>query len=165
MNNENELQFHLWRTDMDTKSNTLEKLSEHKSRFGLKSSNKRSFIIEFFLKADRHFTVEELYDEIKQRNPAISYSTVYRTLKLLADCGLASECTFGDSVLRYEPMHQSEHHDHLICRRCGKIIEFENDKIEKLQKDVARKYSFRVSAHKLELYGVCKRCRKINKDH
>ncbi len=141
-------------------SRTLEKLSEHKSRLGLKSSNKRSLIIDYFLEADRHFTVEELYDEIKQKHPAISYSTVYRALKLLADCGLASECTFGDSVSRYEPTHQSRHHDHLICRRCGKIIEFENNKIEKLQKDVARRYRFHVSAHKLELYGLCNKCRR-----
>jgi Fur family ferric uptake transcriptional regulator len=149
--------------DMDKQSSTIEKLSEHKSRFGLKSSNKRTFIVDYFLKADRHFTVEELYDEIKQKHRGISYSTVYRALRLLADCGLASECTFGNSVLRFEPIHQSEHHGHLICRRCGKIIEFGNDKIERLQKDVARKYGFHVSAHKLELYGICRKCRKMQK--
>lgn len=148
---------------MNQQQPILEKLSVHKSRLGLKSSNKRSFIIEYFLKADRHFTVEELYDEIKQKKPGISYSTVYRTLKLLAECGLASECTFGYSVSRYEPIHQSQHHDHLICRKCGKIIEFENDKIEKLQKDVARKYRFHVSTHKLELYGLCSKCCKAKK--
>ncbi len=148
---------------MHKQSSPLEKLSEHKARFGLKSSNKRSFIIDYFLKADRHFTVEELYDEIKQKKPEISYSTVYRALKLLAECKLAGQCTFGDSASRYEPIHQYEHHDHLICRRCGRIIEFENDKIERLQKDVARRYGFHVSAHKLELYGMCRKCRKVQK--
>lgn len=148
---------------MHKQSGPLEKLIEHKARFGLKSSNKRSFIIDYFLEADRHFTVEELYDEIKQKKPEISYSTVYRALKLLAECELAGQCTFGDSASRYEPIHQYEHHDHLICRRCGRIIEFENDKIERLQKDVARRYGFHVSAHKLELYGMCRKCRKVQK--
>lgn len=144
---------------MKKQDKTWQRLTEHKSKHGLKTSSKRSFVINYFIEADRHFTVEELYDEIRKIKPKISYSTVYRALRLLTNCGLAYECTFADTVTRFEPVHQSQHHDHLICRRCGKIIEFENDEIERLQKNVARKYGFRVSTHKLELYGICKRCR------
>jgi len=144
--------------------NAIEKFIAHKSKHGLKKSDKRSFIVNYFIEADRHYTVEELYDEIKKMKPQIGYSTVYRALKLLVSCGLATECTFDESAVRYEPTHQAQHHDHLICRVCGKIIEFENDKIEKLQKDVARKYGFHVSAHKLQLYGECSKCRKSRKE-
>ena len=137
----------------------IEKFAEHKSKQGLKTSDKRSYIVQYFIDTDRHFTVEELYDEIKKLKPGISYSTVYRALKLLVSCGLANECSFDNTAVRYEPAHRSEHHDHLICRVCGRIIEFENDKIERLQRDVARKYGFSVSAHKLQLYGECNKCK------
>jgi Fur family ferric uptake transcriptional regulator len=145
-------------------ADTLERFIEHKSKHGLKTSDKRFFVVTYFVKEDRHFTVEELYDEIKRFQPEISYSTVYRALKLLVQCGLATKCTFDESAERYEPVHKSQHHDHLICRKCGKIIEFENDKIEKLQKEVAQRYHFRITAHRLQLYGVCSECRKSNKE-
>lgn len=145
---------------MNGPGDAVERFARHKSVHGLKSSDKRSFVVDYFIQTDRHFTVEELYFEIKKLRPGISYSTVYRTLKLLAQCGLATESMFGESKSRYEPVHNSGHHDHLVCRKCGKIIEFENDKIEKLQKDVARNYGFHVSAHRLELYGLCKKCQK-----
>ncbi len=141
----------------------IKRFTAHKTKHGLKSSDKRSFIVDYFIKTDRHYTVEELYDEIRKLKPEIGYSTVYRALKLLVDCGLATECTFDKSALRYEPTHQSQHHDHLICRVCGRIIEFENPKIEKLQNEVARKYGFHVSAHRLQLYGECRQCRKRKK--
>jgi len=145
---------------MNKHGEAIEQFTRHKSIHRLKSSDKRSFVVDYFIQTDRHFTVEELYNAIKKLKPGISYSTVYRTLKLLAQCGLASESMFGESVSRYEPVHSTGHHDHLVCRECGKIIEFENDKIEKLQKDVARNYGFHVSAHRLELYGLCKKCRR-----
>ncbi len=132
----------------------------YKSKRGLKTSQKRLFIIDYFLNEDRHFSIEELYDEIRRINAHISFSTVYRTLKLLTECGLAQECRFGEGVVRYEPVHKAQHHDHLICRKCGKIIEFENSKIEALQKHVAKKYNFLVDFHTLELYGLCSTCQK-----
>ncbi len=141
-------------------SGTLTEFAECRSKRGLKTSQKRSFIIDYFLKKDRHFSVEELYNEIKKTKSGISYSTVYRTLKLLAECGLASECNFGDGISRFEPVHEAKHHDHLICRKCGRIFEFENTDIERLQKGVAKKYQFKVVFHKLELYGLCSKCQK-----
>lgn len=134
---------------------------QHKAERGLKSSSKRAFVVDFFLRANRHFTVEELHDEIKARKTGISYSTVYRALRLLTECGVATESMFGESVTRYEPIERSGHHDHLICRKCGRIIEFENSEIERLQQGVARKYGFSVAAHRLELYGICRECRRL----
>ena len=145
---------------MSKQAGTLQSFIKHRAKCGLKSSDKRTYVVDFFVKAGRHFTVEELYNEIKKQKSGISYSTVYRALKLLKQWGLANESMFGNSVTRYEPVDKSEHHDHLVCQECGRIIEFENGKIEKLQHDVAQKYGFTVSAHRLELYGICQECRK-----
>ena len=139
---------------------SLKKFYRCISQRRLKSSKRRTAIIEFFINADRHFAVEQLYNEIKKTNPKIGYSTVYRTLKLLVDCGMANICSFGDGSTRFEPTHMAKHHDHLICQKCSRIIEFENREIEALQKGVAQKFNFLVQSHKLELYGVCNNCRK-----
>ena len=92
------------------------------------------------------------------KEPRIGYATVYRTLKLLKECGLAYERHFGDGVSRYEVAWDDEHHDHLICIDCGKIVEFEDEGIEKLQHDVAAKHGFTLVRHRLELYGMCPDC-------
>ncbi len=139
---------------------TLKEVYGYQSKKKLKTSSKRSLVIEYFIKEDRHFSVEELYDEVKKINPRVSFSTVYRALKLLSDLGLASECNFGDGIIRFEPVHKEQHHDHLVCQKCGNIIEFKNEKIEKIQRDVAKKYIFLVLSHRMELYGVCSDCRK-----
>jgi Fur family ferric uptake transcriptional regulator len=143
----------------------LEDFDQYKSEKGLKTSQKRLSIIGYFLQEDRHFSVEELYNEVKKVYPKASYSTVYRTLKLLADSGLAHICSFGDRTMRYEPAHKAEHHDHLVCQRCGTIIEFENTEIESLQKKVAQKHNFLVVLHKFELYGLCANCQKKMRRH
>lgn len=124
----------------------------------LKSSKKRNFIIKYFLKEDKHFTAEELYNLIKKKIPDIGFSTVYRTLNLLAKAGVASVRHFADENTLFEPIHKKEHHDHLICMGCGKIIEFTNKEIEKLQKNIARMHKFKVNDHKLEIYGFCLNC-------
>ncbi|KPJ74326.1 Fur family transcriptional regulator [candidate division TA06 bacterium DG_78] len=143
----------------------LDDFNKYKSHKGLKTSQKRLSIIEYFLKEDRHFSVEELYYEVKKVYPKVSYSTVYRTLKLLADSGLARICSFGDGTTRFEPAHKAEHHDHLVCQRCGTIIEFKSTEIELLQKKIAQKHNFLVVLHKLELYGLCANCKKKARRH
>ena len=94
---------------------------------------------------------------MRSLHPNIGYTTVYRTMKLLCDAGLASERHFDDAITRYEIAH--EHHDHLVCMRCGKIIEFECAMIESTQTEIADRYGFRVLRHRHELYGHCEKCR------
>jgi len=130
---------------------------EHLREQGLKSTSQRDDIAHVFFAAKRHISVEELYREVKQVNPRIGYATVYRTMKLLTECGLAVERHFRDGEARYESS-EGHHHDHLICERCGKIVEFEEDRIESLQADVARRLGFRITGHKMELYGICREC-------
>ena len=129
---------------------------------GLKSTRQRDDIINIFLKSDGHLSVEDLHHMVQKINPKIGYATVYRTLKLLSESGLAAERHFDDGQTRYEHVDPEEHHDHLICMNCGKIIEFEDQRIEDLQEEVAQKLSFHVVTHKLELYGYCSACQKRN---
>lgn len=142
------------------------KLSEFNAcimKKGLKYSKKREIIVDYFVNADRHFTVEQLYNEIKKSNPRIGYTTIYRTLKLLVECGIASVHHFGEEETRYEPLNKAQHHDHLICKKCGKITEFTHQGIEKFQKDVAKKHGFLPQSHILQIHGLCLSCKKKSK--
>ena len=127
---------------------------------GLKSTRQRDIILDAFLSSERHLSIEELYLKLRSKHPSIGYATVYRTLKLFAESGIAREIHFGDGQTRYEHVAEGEHHDHLVCTRCGAIAEFENETIEKLQDDVAKSHDFVIETHKLELYGICAKCRK-----
>lgn len=127
---------------------------------GLKSTRQRHLILETFFQLDGHFSVEQLWARVREHDRRVSVATVYRTMKLLGESGLAHAQNFGDGQTRYEPAIGREHHDHLICTRCGTIIEFENDRIEQLQDLVAKKHGFRVNSHKMELYGLCRNCQK-----
>ncbi len=142
------------------KRNAADQLSEYLSGQGLKSTSQRDKILKIFVEAGRHMSAEELYALIKKAHPGIGYATVYRTLKLLAEAGMAEERRFEDGFTRYEYKTSEGHHDHLICTRCGQILEFENERIEALQQDVAKKNRFKVQSHKLELYGLCSDCQK-----
>src|SRR5688500_2419401 len=110
---------------------------------GLKATSQRDDIARAFFSTDRHISVEELYNEVKSINPRVGYATVYRTLRLLKECGLAAERHFNDGEARYEGAEsEKHHHDHFICERCGKIVEFANEEIEQLQENVAQKLGF-----------------------
>ena len=136
----------------------VKQLSEYLAVQGLRSPGQRDAIRKIFIEAGRHLSAEELYSRVKKTHPRIGYATVYRTLKLLAEAGMAEERRFEDGFTRYEYRASDGHHDHLICTRCGEIIEFENVRIEELQADVARKKRFQVQSHKLEIYGLCSAC-------
>jgi Fur family ferric uptake transcriptional regulator len=127
---------------------------------GLKSTRQRSLIVDTFLSAKGHLDVDALLAQVRRADPRISAATVYRTMKLLAELGIAHAQRFGDGHTRYESAVDRHHHDHLICTKCGNIIEFENDRIEALQDSVARRHGFKVTRHKLELYGLCQSCQK-----
>jgi len=129
----------------------------------LKTTRQRTDIADVFFRTSSHLSIEEVLELARKKNRKVGYATVYRTLKLLADAGLANERYFGDKVARYEVNETNEHHDHMVCLSCGKIIEFENDEIEKLQVSAAKAHGFRLVKHRLELYGVCKDCQQAGK--
>lgn len=130
-------------------------LSEYMAQSGMRNTEQRRLIVRILLRAHGHFTVEEVLAQVRAENPAIGYATVYRTLKLLAQSGVASERHFGDGSTRYEITLLGGHHDHLICEDCGLIIEFDEPLIEELQLRVADSRGFELTRHRHELYGVC----------
>lgn len=138
------------------KKNTFNRFAAQK---GLRSTRQRDVILDVFLSTHQHVSVEELYLKIKLNHPGIGNATVYRTLKLFVEAGLAREILLHDSQTRYEHIMAGEHHDHLVCTGCNAIIEFENETIEKLQNEIATRHGFMIRSHKLEIYGLCSNCR------
>ncbi len=130
-----------------------------KSR-GLRQSGPRDQVVETFLSQKGHTSAEDLLSQVRKKDPRVGLTTVYRTLKLLTECGLAVERKFNRQMSTFEPARLGQHHDHLICLGCGKIMEFENKNIETLQEDVAREHGFFITHHILELYGYCLECSK-----
>jgi Fur family transcriptional regulator, ferric uptake regulator len=129
---------------------------------GLKSTSQRDDIARVFFSAGGHLSVEELYGAVKRVSPRVGYATVYRTLKLLKECGIAAERHFDDGQARYEVVDEEETqaHDHIICERCGKIVEFSSQELERLEERIGRFLGFVVSRHRMELYGICADCRE-----
>ena len=127
----------------------------------LKSTKQRDLIAEKFFSAPGHLSIDELLQLVREEHPRIGYATVYRTLKLLKECGLAAERRFGEAQTTYETAGDTEHHDHLICLECGHVLEFHNDAIEAEQERVARSFGFNVVRHRHELYGLCPKARGI----
>ncbi|MDA8431016.1 MAG: transcriptional repressor [Geobacteraceae bacterium] len=126
---------------------------------GLRSTRQRDIILDVFLSTHQHVSVEELYLKVKASNPGVGQATVYRTLKLFVEAGLAREVLLHDGQTRFEHVMAGEHHDHLVCTGCNAIIEFENETIEKLQDEIATRHGFKIRSHKLEIYGLCASCK------
>jgi Fur family ferric uptake transcriptional regulator len=125
---------------------------------GLRLTHQREAIVQVFLKTSGHIDLDELYLRVMKLDRRIGQSTLYRTMKLLVNSGLAHAHHFADAPTRYEVAVEGQHHDHLICTSCGKILEFENPTIEKLQDEVADSFGFRIHTHRMELYGECREC-------
>lgn len=142
----------------DSRQRLRERLDAYMAKKKLRSTAQRRLIVDTFFDGTAHLTIEDLLREVREHDRGIGYATVYRTLKLLAECGVASERRFGDGLSRYELADDDDHHDHLICTSCNSITEFEEPKIEKLQDLVAARYGFRVTSHKHEMYGLCAKC-------
>jgi Fur family ferric uptake transcriptional regulator len=126
----------------------------------LRDTPQRELILDVFLKREEHISAEQLYDIVKKRDPSIGLATVYRVLKLLTEADLAREIDFGDGVIRYEHSYNHPHHDHLVCRGCGKTVEVMDSVIEELQKRLAAEFGFELTDHEMYLYGFCSECRK-----
>lgn len=127
---------------------------------GLMMTPQRSLIVNAFLETDGHFSTEQLYDVVRQRDATIGLTTVYRTLRLLVEAGLAESFDAGDGVTTYEQQHRGKHHDHLICTACGKKVEVYSAEIEERQERVAEEHGFELRHHQLLLYGLCLSCRE-----
>lgn len=139
-----------------------QKLDRYLSKQELKQTKQRRLIVEHFLKLNSHVDAETLYESVRSRNLNIGLATIYRTLNLLKAAGLVEEQSFADGRAVYEIDRPGDHHDHLVCIGCGKVVEFENATIEDLQRKIAAENGFKLESHRLDLYGRCKKC--VTKD-
>ncbi len=129
-------------------------------RRGVRWTTQRQVIVETFLGAGGHLTVEDLHRRVRAIDRTVSAATVYRTVNMLEKIGMAHRRDFGSGSASFESALNREHHDHLVCTICGRIQEFHHGRIELLQEEVARSHGFRLSHHRLELYGVCSACQR-----
>jgi Fur family ferric uptake transcriptional regulator len=129
----------------------------------LRHSQQRELILDTFLSMPPHLTAEDLHREVSGIDPGIGLSTVYRTLRLFCDAGLAKQRHFQEGRSCFEQAVETRHHDHLICTTCGEIVEFECQEIEDLQLQMARKHGFTLTRHRLELFGLCSACQKAER--
>jgi Fur family transcriptional regulator, ferric uptake regulator len=129
----------------------------------LKYTPERKEIIEAIIKLQKHFDAEDIYQQLRKNKSDVSLATVYRTIPLLIDSGLIVETLHCRDKVLYEKSYNKKHHDHLVCINCGKIIEFYNEDVERLQDEICRKYQFVATEHRLGIKGYCKECQdKLN---
>ncbi|MDR3671019.1 MAG: Fur family transcriptional regulator [Holophaga sp.] len=124
----------------------------------LKLTGERMEILAAIFLKSSHFDAEALHAELKQQGRDISRATVYRTLDLLVQCGLVRKSSLGSSHANYEAAHENEHHDHLICLNCNKVMEFFRPDLEQLQDDICREWQFQPLHHSLQIFGLCSNC-------
>jgi len=127
---------------------------------GLKFTPQRRRVLNTIFSTRDHFEADDLVSASRQGGNTLSRATVYRTLPLLVRCGLIREVQFGENPAHYEHTFGREHHDHMICIRCGEVVEFYDESIEQLQDTVCAAHDFQVQTHNLEIKGYCGRCRK-----
>ena len=133
-------------------------LNAYMERKGLRSTSQRRLVSDVFFRASGHHSIDDVLAMVRAKDPKVGYATVYRTMKLLVECGLANERQFGETVTRFEIALHDHHHDHMICVQCKRIVEFEDDGIEQLQEKLAKRNGFTLLSHKHELYGLCSDC-------
>jgi Fur family ferric uptake transcriptional regulator len=127
---------------------------------GLKQSTKRDRVLEVFLATRDHLSTEDLHLLVKEKDPTIGYTTVYRTLKLLTQCGLAFEVDFQDGVVRYEHGLNRRTHHHMVCTSCGDSVEFFAPELEEVQRRIGDQFRFKPLRHTFQILGTCQACLK-----
>jgi len=139
--------------------NLIEKFKAVLKKNSLKFTKQREIILKTLYNFPGHFLPEEFYLLIKENNPKsnIGIATIYRTLNLLEDSDIVTSISFGKNGKKYE-LANKPHHDHIICKHCGLILEFEDKNIEKKQKEIAQKNGFILTNHIMQLYGICPDC-------
>ncbi len=140
----------------------LKEFKQTIKNLGLKYTPQREKVFKAILNVRGHFEIEQLVHKIQSKNINVSRATVYRTLEILKELGYVREVIKFKNKTIYE-INLKEHHDHLICTKCGKIIEFHSDKIEELQEKICQKYNFKPEFHRLEIFGLCEKCQKKKK--
>lgn len=133
---------------------------DHLKRVGLKHTAQRDTILRTFLETRDHLSTDELYRLVKKQDQRIGFTTVYRTLKLLGECGLASEVAFHDGVARYEHQYNRRNHHHMVCTGCGSSVEFFSPELDRIEQEIGRRNKYCTTRHTFQIYGICDACQK-----
>lgn len=139
----------------------IEKLKNSLKEKGYKLTPQRRAIVDMIIKNEgNHLTTEELYNLVKVECPEIGLATVYRTVLLLEEMGIVTKLDLNDGCSRYELIHEDENHQHhhLVCNKCGKVIEVEGDLLEELEHSIELKYKFKIQDHSVKFFGLCSEC-------
>jgi Fur family ferric uptake transcriptional regulator len=143
-----------------TAENPQRQWREFVSEKRLHASKTRELVVDIFLKTKEHIDLQSLFERTRRAQPGVGFATVYRTMKLLEEAGIAHTRRFGNTKeTLYEVAVGKSHHDHLICEQCGRIVEFVSPEVERIQDRIANRHGFTLSRHRHELYGVCADCR------
>ena len=148
---------------MKASDRLIEQLKDIIKQKGMKYTEQREIILQILIQLDDHHNAEEIHKIVQEKYPnqKIGIATIYRTLNFLEEVQLISSIPFGKDGKKYET-NINEHHDHLICTSCGKIIEFVDSIIETRQEQIAKEHNFIIKDHNMQLYGICDRCQKLN---
>jgi Fur family ferric uptake transcriptional regulator len=136
----------------------LDRFERFLARKDLRLTEARAAIVEAALARTGHYPIEELIADLKKRGIRGSKATVYRTLPLLAEAGILEPAIVSGETKSYETTFGRGHHDHMLCRSCGKVVEFEFEAFSILEREVAQKHGFRLEAHHHQLVGTCAEC-------
>jgi Fur family transcriptional regulator, ferric uptake regulator len=143
---------------MDGVPEILKRVRDEARRRGVRWTTQRQSIVETFIACGDHVTVEDLHHRVRLIDHTVSAATVYRTINMLVEMGVAAKGHFGSGSASFECNVNKQHHDHLVCEGCGRIQEFNDPRIESLQEEVAERHGFALGHHRMELYGTCQEC-------
>lgn len=141
-------------------SSILFGFEEHLKRKGLNLTRQRKKVLEHLMAANQHLDADQIYAALKKKDPTIGRATVFRTVKLLQECGLAAEVETASGRSKFELKADRPHHDHMVCVECGRITEFQSPRMEHFQDEAIRRYSFEALWHRHEIFGRCRACSK-----
>jgi Fur family ferric uptake transcriptional regulator len=136
----------------------IDRFQKHVRNEGMRWTQEREQLLQLIYKLHGHFSVEDLYGHAQDNGLNISKATIYRNVSLLEKCNLVDKITTHQGEVVYEHSLDHEHHDHLICTKCRKLIEFQNRDIERLQIEIAQEHQFQIKHHSLNIYGLCTNC-------